>query len=544
MNSLARKLTLCFFFCTFLTYSEEKLLGEYDAKAHYVYETIKHTTWPNDENLDTLRIAVVANDSMVFNALNNLRPANGIRDKRIEIEQISLAESTPLNFEIVYLTNRFAYQTANLVKNSSNTLIINEGSTRKDVVMVNLDFSGRKLEVRINRDNLVDKGFKISNSFLDFAGTKKELSDQLKEKQRYLSTLLESVEIKESELSRLNQQLQKQSEELKLSQDRLELSQSKLQQSQDRLKQQELDIAKGQSQLTEFKQHIASAESKLMDNQQRVQESLSALEKQQLMMTQREARIADMTARISKNQAVLDVQKKQIESQKILINDKERKIQEQRQLLIMVSGLVFAFLVMAYFLIRVNILRERHKRKLVELNAQLYELATTDSLTHIFNRRHFIESTETHLHHHLRSKSPAVMLMLDIDHFKNVNDTYGHPAGDKAIVTIANVLKSNLRPYDVVGRLGGEEFAMMLLDCEVSTAAEIAERLRQKIETTSIDFEEKTLSVTISIGLSCIHENDKDIDDVLVRADKALYEAKASGRNCIKIRTTTDHHQA
>ena len=125
--------------------------------------------------------------------------------------------------------------------------------------------------------------------------------------------------------------------------------------------------------------------------------------------------------------------------------------------------------------------------------------------------------------------------MMDIDHFKKVNDTYGHAAGDQAIITTANVLKKSLRPYDVVGRLGGEEFAMMLLDCTMGTAMDVAERLRKEVESTAITFEEQTLNVTISTGISCISADDKEIDDVLVRADKALYDAKESGRNCVKI---------
>lgn len=517
--------------------AQEKSLNEHEAKAHYVYETIKHITWPNDENLDTIRIGVVTNDRLILDAFNNLLPANGIRDKRITIEQISLRKDIPYSFNIVYLTEKFRYHTFELVSNSTDTLIINEGNINRGSVMVNFGISGRQLEVRINRDNLVDKGFKVSNSFLDFAGTKEELSDQLKDKQQDLSTILQRVKDKENELERLNQHLQKQSDELKI--------------SQNKLIQQEQNIIKGQNQLTEFKQQIELAESKLLENQLRVKESLAALEEsrraleeQQSLIKLREVRIEDMSGKITENQAVLDIQKSELKSQKTIIDDKTRKIQEQQKLLIIVSGVVLVFLVMAYFLIRLNILRERANKKLENLNSKLYELATTDGLTDLFNRRHFVESTETHLQHHLRSKSPAVMLMLDIDHFKKVNDTHGHAAGDEAIISSANVLKNKLRPYDIVGRLGGEEFAMMLLDCTVTKATEVAERLRQQIETTAIIYEEKSIFITISIGISSICNDDKNIDDVLVRADKALYEAKNSGRNCIKVCENIDNDVA
>lgn len=521
MRTLIRNLLSLVSVFIFTVSAQEKSLNEDEAKAHYVYETIKHTTWPNDANLDTIRIGIVTNDSLILDAFNNLMPANGVRGKRITIEQVSLGEDSPYSFNIIYLTEKFKYHTFELVKNSTNTLVINEGNINRGSVMVNIGVSSRQLEVRINRDNLVDKGFRVSNSFLDFAGTKEQLSDQLKDKQQDLSKILLRVKDKENELERLNLHLQKQSDELQLSQEKLKL--------------QEQNIVKGQNQLTEFKQQITLAESKLLENQQRVKESLIALEEQQSLITQREVKIADMSDKITENQAFLDTQKNEIESQRTIIDDKNRKIQEQQKLLIIVSGVVLVFLVMAYFLIRLNILRKRANNKLENLNSKLYELATTDSLTNIFNRRHFVESTETHLQHHLRSKSPAVMLMLDIDHFKKVNDTHGHAAGDEAIKSTANVLKNNLRPYDAIGRLGGEEFAMMLLDCTVTKASEVAERLRQQIETTAIVYEEKSISITISIGISCICNDDKCIDDVLVRADKALYDAKNSGRNCVKF---------
>ena len=127
------------------------------------------------------------------------------------------------------------------------------------------------------------------------------------------------------------------------------------------------------------------------------------------------------------------------------------------------------------------------------------------------------------------------MLMIDIDHFKNINDTYGHNVGDEVIKSVAHLLKASMRKYDIVGRLGGEEFAMMLLDCDITLATEIAQRMCDKIHQQTIKFDDLSIGVTISIGLSQLSNNDNNIEQILIRADKALYEAKNNGRNQIVV---------
>jgi len=146
-----------------------------------------------------------------------------------------------------------------------------------------------------------------------------------------------------------------------------------------------------------------------------------------------------------------------------------------------------------------------------------------------------MESAQRQIVQLKRIGGAGAMLMLDIDKFKNVNDTYGHAMGDEAISQVAILLKDNLREYDVVGRVGGEEYAMLLTQCEFDKALQIAERLRKGIADLSISNQDNSIKLTMSIGLTMLEKDDKLIDNVLQRADLALYKAKSAGRNKVVV---------
>ena len=174
---------------------------------------------------------------------------------------------------------------------------------------------------------------------------------------------------------------------------------------------------------------------------------------------------------------------------------------------------------------------------------ELVKMAYHDPLTGAFNRRAFLNALELELERARRSGGSACLLMLDIDHFKLVNDKYGHDFGDLVLQHLVNVLQSRLRRIDMLGRLGGEEFAIVLPSTELAGALELAERLRVAVELSEISFSdetepdpnlrEKTVPVTISIGVTAIQPLDKDetIHLALKRSDQAMYAAKRAGRN-------------
>jgi len=169
--------------------------------------------------------------------------------------------------------------------------------------------------------------------------------------------------------------------------------------------------------------------------------------------------------------------------------------------------------------------------KLQAATRKLELLASTDSLTGAFNRRHFMETGNNEIRRSERYDHPFTVLMLDIDHFKAVNDTHGHGVGDDALKKTVEVIQQTLRGEDTLGRLGGEEFAVLLPETNMSRAALLAERIRFAISEIIIDTPTGPLTFTMSIGVSQGTEGDTKIDDVLKRADAGLYKAKEQGRN-------------
>lgn len=167
-----------------------------------------------------------------------------------------------------------------------------------------------------------------------------------------------------------------------------------------------------------------------------------------------------------------------------------------------------------------------------EMEEELRRLATTDPLTGVNNRRRYNEISERELMRCKRYQHPICVLMLDADHFKNVNDTYGHEAGDRVLQSLANACVDELRDVDVLGRFGGEEFTVTLPETILETALEAAERLRVRLAESIVKLDDgQEISYTVSIGASDLNNKNETLSDLLNRADAALYSAKEGGRN-------------
>jgi diguanylate cyclase (GGDEF)-like protein len=162
---------------------------------------------------------------------------------------------------------------------------------------------------------------------------------------------------------------------------------------------------------------------------------------------------------------------------------------------------------------------------------EVQKMAVTDSLTGLLNRRHFFELAEHELRRAKRYARPLSIIMLDVDHFKQINDTYGHAVGDRVLHEVAQVCLSETRSVDVLGRYGGEEFTIMLPECEARAAREVAERLRQRIAGLSVDTAEGSVHVTASLGVASLTDPSMTLDALLSAADAALYSAKRGGRD-------------
>ena len=168
----------------------------------------------------------------------------------------------------------------------------------------------------------------------------------------------------------------------------------------------------------------------------------------------------------------------------------------------------------------------------IRKSEQLERLATIDSMTGLFNRRHFLASGEAEWSRFQRYHRPLSLLMLDIDHFKSVNDRYGHAVGDETIISVANACAEGKRESDIVGRLGGEEFAILLPETDLAQATIVADRLCKRIAANGLIAQKLHFKVTASIGIATASVSMSGLDVLIRAADQALYQAKAHGRNC------------
>ena len=170
-----------------------------------------------------------------------------------------------------------------------------------------------------------------------------------------------------------------------------------------------------------------------------------------------------------------------------------------------------------------------------ELEAELVRLAEIDGLTEILNRRSFMERSAMELKRAFRHRTPTSLLIIDIDHFKNVNDTYGHHVGDEVLRSLARRLADGLRREDLLGRIGGEEFAALLPQTDLEGALLAAERLRLAVESMVVPCDGWEIRITVSIGASLQEaERVQDLERLLKSADSALYAAKQNGRNRVE----------
>jgi len=164
---------------------------------------------------------------------------------------------------------------------------------------------------------------------------------------------------------------------------------------------------------------------------------------------------------------------------------------------------------------------------------EIYRLTTIDGLTQIFNKRYFLETIEREIARSHRYRRELSLVMFDIDHFKKVNDSYGHLAGDYVLKHLAQTVKTRIRREDCFARYGGEEFAIVLPEIDGLNAKPFAEKIRQLVEATDFRFENTSMPVTISMGVATLDGESTDPQALIKRADDRLYEAKSSGRNCV-----------
>jgi diguanylate cyclase (GGDEF)-like protein len=171
-----------------------------------------------------------------------------------------------------------------------------------------------------------------------------------------------------------------------------------------------------------------------------------------------------------------------------------------------------------------------------KIQEKLRFLATIDSLSGLYNRAEFMNLAKREFDKAKSNNEELSLLIMDLDNFKNINDTYGHAAGDEVIREFGRIIKTSFRKTDITGRIGGEEFAVVLKNASLEEAKKVAEKFRKTVARGKVIYGEQEIRLTVSIGVAAIPDNTddtRDIEDVLKMADDALYKAKAKGRNCV-----------
>lgn len=169
------------------------------------------------------------------------------------------------------------------------------------------------------------------------------------------------------------------------------------------------------------------------------------------------------------------------------------------------------------------------------LTVKLEQFSRVDGLTGIYNRRFWQDQFDMEFKRLKRSENSASLMMLDIDHFKQVNDQYGHPAGDQVIKSLANIIQKSIRETDISGRYGGEEFAILLPETNVKCASLVAERIRHLAESLTVKHDDVEITFTVSLGIAEFSTSFQQSMAWLEKADQALYQAKESGRNRVVV---------
>jgi len=212
-----------------------------------------------------------------------------------------------------------------------------------------------------------------------------------------------------------------------------------------------------------------------------------------------------------------------------LIVQQQEDVAETRIQHTLLGNLAISLVISMIILFLVNLTIGGYQRR-------LEAMATTDKLTGVANRQVFEMLFSQAYRSSKRRDNPLSAIIFDIDHFKQVNDSYGHPTGDVVLKTLAQGVKNQIRESDILFRWGGEEFVVLLPECSVQKAQQLAEKIRQNVEALVVTFAGKSLSVTISLGVAEL-TREGDAEDLIERADKALYRAKDKGRNRVEVAT-------
>lgn len=497
-------------------YSDE--VNEEQIKVAYTYNFMKNISWQNEAKIDKYRLLIVSKNDTLKNMFSMLASRKNLKDKNLEI-LIYDEKKNYKNIQAIYIDENSSniYEKLFFEYEKENTLFISDNYIDKKQVMINLVEHETKISFEINKANILNRTLEISPNLILLGGTEidvaklyKSSQDALKEQKETINSLNQKIEAKNSELNfkinSIEEQkviIANQTKNIKTYEERLN-TQTKL------LEKQTLEIEVQKKQLNEIQTSIESEKNKLSNailnvkEKEKVVESLINLQK-------------DKQSEFEKTKKDLDTLNSQIEEQKNNLLLKEDTISNQKNI---ISALVILAIIV--IVLGLNGLR---------LNRLLKDLSQTDALSGLYNRRYMNKRFEEEIMKHQRYGTAFSVLLLDIDYFKKINDTFGHDKGDLVIKKISSLIQKNIRNTDICARWGGEEFLILASNSDLMGAVKLANNLKDLIENSDFEINNK---VTVSIGVSSMNKHLEE-ESLLKLVDNALYKAKEKGRNRVEI---------
>lgn len=486
-------------------------IKEEQVKVAYVYNFLKNISWKNEKELQAYCLLVVSKNETLNNMFSMLASRKQLKDKNLEV-LIYDENKSYKNIQAVYIDSSFSevYEKLFFEFEKQNTLFISDEYKNQKQVMINLLKNEAKINFEINKANILNRSLEISPNLILLGGTQidvaklyKSSQDELKEQKETILSLNQRIKEKNSELISKIDSIEEQKSVIQTQVKNIEKYEDKIYNQGKLLEEQTKQLNEIYKNIEAEKQKLSNA---ILDvkNKEDIVKSLVELQKQK-------------QEEFEKTKKDLELLNFQIEDQKNKLLLKETIISEQKN-----AMLILAILFIIILALGINGIRQ---------NRLLRDLSQTDTLSGLYNRRFMNKKLEEEISKYKRYKIPFSILLLDIDHFKKINDNYGHDKGDFVIKTISSLIRRNIRSSDICSRWGGEEFLILASNSDLKSALKLSENLKELIEKSQ--FETK-YSITISIGVSTFDENLSQ-EELLKLADNALYKAKKNGRNRVEF---------
>ena len=506
MKILTYIITLLFFINL---YSDE--VNEEQIKVAYTYNFMKNITWQNEAKLDKYRLLIISKNDTLKNMFSMLASRKQLKDKNLEI-LIYDEKKNYKNIQAIYIDENFSevYEKLFFEYEKENTLFISDDYRDKKQVMINLIKNETKLSFEINKANILNRALEISPNLILLGGTEidvaklyKSSQDALKEQKETINSLNQKIEAKNLELNFKINSIEEQKVVINNQTKNIKSYEEKLNNQAKLLEEQKKQLNEIQTNIESEKNKLSNAIINVKDKEGIV-ETLINLQK-------------DKQLEFEKTKKDLEFLNSQIEEQKNNLLVKENIISDQK-------NIIFALIILSVIIIVLGLNGLR-------LNRLLKDLSQTDALSGLYNRRYMNKKLEEEIMKYKRYKIPFSVLLLDIDYFKKINDTYGHDKGDLVIKTISSLMQKHIRNTDICARWGGEEFLILASNSDLEGATKLANNLKKLVESSEFEINH---NITVSIGVSSMNTH-LEQETLLKLVDNALYKAKEKGRNRVEI---------